>query len=93
MTSPLTDLDGHADLATAKSAPGNGTVTGGKLLASQLFNETWRLMEQEERSRDDDDRMIHTAHASRYHWGQVRDATPPHRARGDWQISRVYYRM
>jgi DNA-binding transcriptional MerR regulator len=86
----MTDLDGHSDLATAKIAPGNGTVSDEKSLASQLFNETWRLMEQEERSRDDDDRMIHTAHASRYHWGQVRDASPAHWARGDWQISRVY---
>ena len=34
--------------------------------------------------------MIHMAHASRYHWGQVPDATPAHRARGEWQISRVY---
>lgn len=34
--------------------------------------------------------MIHTAHASRYHWGQVPTATPAHLARGEWQISRVY---
>jgi tetratricopeptide (TPR) repeat protein len=34
--------------------------------------------------------MIHAAHASRYHWGQVPTATPAHLARGEWQISRVY---
>ena len=34
--------------------------------------------------------MIHAAHASRYHWGQVPSATPAHLARGEWQISRVY---
>jgi tetratricopeptide (TPR) repeat protein len=34
--------------------------------------------------------MIHTAHASRYHWGQVPTATPANLARGEWQISRVY---
>jgi DNA-binding transcriptional MerR regulator len=76
--------------ATAKSAPGAGSVSDQRLLAAQLFNETWRLMEQEERTRQDDDRMIHTAHASRYHWGQVPAATPAHLARGEWQISRVY---
>lgn len=76
--------------ATAKSAPGTGTVTDERLLAAQLFNETWRLMEQENRSVMDDDRMIHTAHASRYHWGQAPTATPAHLARGEWQISRVY---
>jgi DNA-binding transcriptional MerR regulator len=74
----------------AKSAPGTGSVTDERLLAAQLFNETWRLMEQEQRTRDDDDRMIHAAHASRYHWGQAAEATPAHLARGEWQISRVY---
>lgn len=76
--------------ATAKSAPGTGTVTDERLLAAQLFNETWRLMEQENRSTLDDDRMIHTAHASRYHWGQAATATPANLARGEWQVSRVY---
>lgn len=75
---------------TTKSAPGTGSVTDERLLAAQLFNETWRLMEQEDRTREDDDRMIHAAHASRYHWGQVPDATPANLARGEWQISRVY---
>ncbi len=75
---------------TTKSAPGTGTVTDERMLGAQLFNQTWRLLEQEQRSRADDDRMIHTAHASRYHWGQVPTATPAHLARGEWQISRVY---
>lgn len=47
-------------------------------------------MEQENRTAEDDDRMIHAAHASRYHWGQVPEATPANLARGEWQISRVY---
>ncbi|HEX5406113.1 MAG TPA: hypothetical protein VFX16_27880 [Pseudonocardiaceae bacterium] len=59
-------------------------------IAARLFNETWRLLEQSDRSRDDDDRMIHTAHASRYHWGEVATATPANLARGEWQIARVY---
>jgi hypothetical protein len=79
-----------ANSATTKSAPGTGSVTDERLLAAQLFNETWRLMDQENRTREDDDRMIHAAHASRYHWGQVPDATPANLARGEWQISRVY---
>jgi hypothetical protein len=76
--------------ATSQSAPGTGSVTDVHLLARQLFNETWRLLEQEGRTVQDDDRMIHTAHASRCHWGQVPTATPAHLARGEWQISRVY---
>ncbi len=76
--------------ATTKSAPGTGSVTDERLLAAQLFNETWRLMDKENRTVADDDRMIHAAHASRYHWGQVPEATPANLARGEWQISRVY---
>jgi tetratricopeptide (TPR) repeat protein len=86
----MTETDPDEATPTAKSAPGTGTVTDARLLAAQLFNETWRLLELEGRSRDDDDDMIHTAHASRYHWGQVPGVTPAHLARGEWQISRVY---
>src|SRR6476660_2371162 len=78
------------DTVSASSVPGTGSVTDVKLLAAQLFNETWRLLELQGRSEPDDDRMIHAAHASRYHWGQVPSVTPAHLARGDWQISRVY---
>jgi hypothetical protein len=76
--------------ATTESPPGTGGVTDADLLAGQLFNETWRLMAQEGRTAADDDRMMHAAHASRYHWGQAPSATPAHLARGEWQISRVY---
>jgi DNA-binding transcriptional MerR regulator len=86
----MSEQDPSGGLATTKSEPGTGSVTDQRLLAAQLFNETWRLMEKEGRSRQDDDRMIHTAHASRYHWGQVATATPAHLARGEWQVSRVY---
>jgi hypothetical protein len=86
----MPDHDTSTVTATSKSAPGTGSVTDVKLLAAQLFNDTWRLLEQEQRTRQDDDRMIHSAHASRYHWGQVPNATPAHLARGEWQISRVY---
>jgi tetratricopeptide (TPR) repeat protein len=86
----MTETDSDEPTPTTKSTPGTGSGTDARLLAAQLFNETWRLLELEGRSRDDDDRMIHTAHASRYHWGQVPGVTPAHLARGEWQISRVY---
>jgi hypothetical protein len=86
----MSELDTSSATATTKSPPGTGSVTDARLLAAQLFNQTWRLLQQERRTRDDDDQMIHTAHASRYHWGQVLTATPAHLARGEWLISRVY---
>jgi hypothetical protein len=57
-------------------------------VAVELFNRVWELMEKPRRSREEDDEMIHAAHASRYHWGVVGKAE--NRARGEWQISRVY---
>ena len=55
-------------------------------LGVDLFNEVWRLIE----SREDDDRMLHAAHASRYHWAESPECKPENLARGEWQVSRVY---
>lgn len=57
-------------------------------LAAALFNRTWELLLKPERSIADDDEMIHTAHASRHHWGMI--GQPVNFARGEWQCSRVY---
>jgi hypothetical protein len=76
--------------ADSASPPGPGTVSDERALGARLFNETWLLLEREDRDQQDDDQMIHTAHASRYHWGQAPGVTPAHLARGEWQISRVY---
>ena len=57
-------------------------------LAADLFNHTWTLMERTDRTAAQDDEMLHCAHASRYHWGEVGE--PANRARGEWQCSRVY---
>ena len=57
-------------------------------LAADCFNRTWTLMQKANRTPEEDDEMLHCAHASRYHWGEV--GTAAHRARGEWQCSRVY---
>jgi len=59
-----------------------------RALAVGLFNHTWTLLELHPRTALQDDEMIHSAHASRYHWGEVADDV--HLARGEWQCSRVY---
>src|SRR5215207_7567297 len=45
-------------------------------------------MELPERTPEQDDELIHTAHASRHHWALV--GTAANLARGEWQLSRVY---
>ena len=63
-------------------------VSDERRLAAALFNATWTLLEKEERTRDEDDAMLHMAHASRHHWGQVGKIV--NFGRGEWQCSRVY---
>ncbi len=57
-------------------------------VASELFNHVWTLLDLEERTAEQDDAMVHAAHASRWHWGRV--GGPEQRAVGEWQCSRVY---
>jgi DNA-binding transcriptional MerR regulator len=57
-------------------------------LGVDLFNKTWTLMEKADRTVEENDEMIHCAHASAYHWLQV--GTPANRARSEWQCSRVH---
>jgi hypothetical protein len=64
-------------------------MTDHRQLGVDLFNHAWTLLDLPERSREQDDELLHAAHASRHHWGQA-GAGPEHLARGEWQISRVY---
>ena len=57
-------------------------------LAARLFNHVWELINADDRDETADEEMVHTAHASRYHWGKVGE--PVNWARGEWQCSRVY---
>lgn len=57
-------------------------------LAVQAFNNVWELLDNPQRSPEEDDAMLHGAHASRYLWGMVGE--PVNLARGEWQVSRVY---
>ncbi len=57
-------------------------------MAIELFNHTWSLIDLKQRTQDQIDEMINSAHASTYHW--LRGGEPVNQARGHWQISRVY---
>ncbi len=63
-------------------------------LAIGLFNHVWTLLGLTERTVEQDDEMLHAAHASRYHWAEATsagDAERPQRlAIGEWQCARVY---
>ena len=57
-------------------------------MAKSLFNKTWDFIDKKQWTQEEEDEMVHAAHASRYHWGVV--GKPINFERGEWQISRVY---
>ncbi len=57
--------------------------------AAGLNGEVWTLLEKGDGRTDDDDRrMIHTVHASLYHW--LTAGTVIEEQRGEWLVSHVY---
>lgn len=57
-------------------------------VAVDLFDHCWTLLALPVRTPDEDDELLHAAHASRHHWGAV--GTVADRARGEVMCSRVY---
>ncbi|HYN68374.1 MAG TPA: hypothetical protein VES93_15945 [Ornithinibacter sp.] len=80
MTEPTND-------ATNPTSP-SLDLSDERRLAVELFNHTWDLIAVPRRTAEQDDAMIHAAHASRWHWGNA--GGPMEWAVGEWMCSRVY---
>lgn len=63
-------------------------AAGHRKFSVDAYNGAWALLDKAERTPEDDDEMVHMAHASRWHW--ARFGKPENLVRGEWQISRVY---
>jgi len=59
-----------------------------RALGVGLYNRTWELLEVVDRTPAQDDELVHTAHASAFHW--ARASSGVERARSEWLCSRVY---
>ena len=59
-------------------------------LAINLNQETWGLLEREDRTDNDDHRMITFAKGFLYHWQRSPNSRPVNHQRGEWLISHVY---
>jgi hypothetical protein len=57
-------------------------------IATELFNQVLGLLHRNDRTCAENDRMIHAAHASRFHWEF--GGTPVNLALGEWQCARVH---
>lgn len=55
--------------------------------APAAFNNTWTLLDQTERTREQEEEMLASTFAQRYHWYAVEE--PKNWAIADWQVSRV----
>jgi hypothetical protein len=64
------------------------TKAAERRLAARLFNRTWDLLTLKRRTERESAEMLHSAHASTYHWSRV--GTDRNVSIGEWQVSRVY---
>jgi tetratricopeptide (TPR) repeat protein len=56
--------------------------------AKMLNNKVWELLQKTDRSKSENELMIHAAHASCYHW--LNAGTGLHHQRGEWLIAHIY---
>lgn len=61
--------------------------TWNRTFAPRAFNHTWSLLDLKEPTREEEEEMLASGFAQRYHWYQV--GTARQRAIADWQVSRV----
>lgn len=59
-----------------------------KAFAAGLFNHTWELLEKADRTPEDNEMMLNSAHSSLYHWTRIGE--PLNFQRGEWMIAHVY---
>ncbi|MES2793367.1 MAG: hypothetical protein V4719_27395 [Planctomycetota bacterium] len=61
-----------------------------QFFSAACFNAAWTLIDQPERTADDNEKMLALAHASIWHWRERKDCLPRNLSIGYWQLSRVY---
>jgi hypothetical protein len=91
VTKPAAPSSAPAATTNPASRPGSAKYTPAefhRMMAAQLFNQTWELLDKPVRTPDEDDLMIFRANASAYHW--TRAGGPKELCVAHWQIARVY---
>lgn len=58
--------------------------------ATIYFNKVWDILDKDERIEEEQEKMIHMAHASFQHWTEVKECSHENISMGYWQLSRVY---
>lgn len=76
----------------------NFTIEAHKKFAVELFNRTWELHDKKDRTKLENDEMLHAAHASAYHWSKLGKVVGEERfkqsfARAEYLLSRVNWAL
>jgi len=71
----------------AESPSADETARWHREFAPTAFNNTWTLLDKTERTREQEEEMLASTFAQRYHWYSVGE--PKNWAIADWQVSRV----
>jgi hypothetical protein len=66
------------------------TLEAHKHFSKHCFNRAWDLIDKPHRTPEDNEQMIHLAHASLWHWSERPDCTAKNLSIGYWQLSRIY---
>lgn len=67
--------------------PPEDIVSWHRTFAPRAFNEAWDLLDAAHLTREQEEAMLSSTFAQRYHWYEV--GTERNRAIADWQVSRV----
>ncbi len=61
-----------------------------RYFSAHCFNQTWGLIEKNDRTPEEDRQMLLLCQASLWHWTQRDDCTDQNLSVGHWQVARVY---
>ena len=70
--------------------PDFDTTAADKYFAAHCFNSAWSLIEQAERSPEEEAQLVALGHASLFHWTQRADCTDKNLSIAHWLLSRIY---
>jgi tetratricopeptide (TPR) repeat protein len=72
------------------SEPAFDSLEAHQHFSKHCFNRAWDLIDKSQRTPEDNEQLIHLAHASLWHWSERPDCTGKNLSIGYWQLSRIY---
>jgi hypothetical protein len=65
-------------------------VAAHRYFSAACFNQAWNLIDQPDRTQEEDETMLQLSMASNWHWSRRPDVSATSRSIGTWQLSRIY---